>query len=121
MTRAALLRKLAAELRAMGSMFEVPNDFAMRCRIILTPEQMGANLRRLDRAAFALDKYADIAAVEDSPGPVQNDEQRKERSDRRLKPMVTAEMKLAADFLDSILNSGDPYVAKENGPETGAV
>jgi len=121
MTRAGLLRKLATELRAMGSMFEAPNDYSLRCRIILTPEQMGANLRRLDRAAFALDKYADIAAAEDSPGPMQNDEQRAERSARRGKQTITTDMRLAADFLESLLNGGDPYGTKENGPETGAV
>lgn len=118
MTRAALLRQLAAELRAMGTMFMAPNDYAMRCRIILTPEQMGANTRRLDRAAFALDKYADMVAVEDSPGPVDPDE---ERGERRGKRTVTAEMKLAADFLESILTGGQHHGAKENGPETGAV
>lgn len=105
----------------MGTLFQPTSTLSGRHRFILSTDDMVANQQRADRAAFAIEKYADVIAKEDSPGPVQSDEEREVHSARRTKQTITADMKLSADFIDKLLAGGLLYGAKENGPETGAV
>lgn len=105
----------------MGTLFQATSTLSGRHRFILSTDDMVANQQRADRAAFALEKYADVIAKEDSPGPMQDDEERRERSERKRKLTITADMKLSADFIDKLLDGGHLYGAKENGPGTGAV
>ena len=83
--RAYLARRLAQDLRKVGSFMPLPetlhgNSFTLR----LTKTQADLFRKTVDRGAFVCEQYADMAAKEDGEalGPMQTDDEKAERSSR---------------------------------------